>query len=195
MVVIGVVFVVAVALKVTSKDETKSDGGVTTADQRVANSETAEYVSDFSVVCEKGSVSNAADYGKPYRIAAFHTGNQDDDWDEITLDHRASYWADRHALSSINVVACLTRKTGSEVKSGTCVYQSAGKDVSVDHYAVEYEIELHQAKTGDAIESLGTVRGPANFCPFIASFDRGSPKIYAAPDDAALEAKLEKFVG
>jgi hypothetical protein len=192
-VVIGLVVVLASAGKVMRKEDTASDGGAVSQGERATNAETADYIDDFDVVCGDGSVSNAATYGEPYRIVAFHQGPTADNWHQMTLDDRTPYYADRHALSSINVVACLSHKTGSEVKTGTCEIETAGKKVEMDHYAVEYDVDLREAQTGQSVENLGTVSGPATRCPFIAFFDRDSQKIYGDPDTEELEAKLAKF--
>jgi hypothetical protein len=191
--VIGLLVVFAFAGNVLRKKDTASDGEVGNRD-RAANAETADYILDFDVVCGDGSVSNAATYREPYRVVAFNEGPTDDDWHQLTLDHRASYYADTDAMSSINVVACLSRKPGSEVKSGTCEVETAGKRVEMDHYAVEYDVELREALTGRSIERLGTVSGPATRCPFIAFFDRDSQRIYGDPDAEELDAKLAEFV-
>jgi hypothetical protein len=190
--VLAFLFVDAFGGKMLGSD---SGGGVVSESERMANTKTAKFVADFEVVCGRGSVSNAADFRKPYRIAAFFEGSRPDSWSQVTLDRKATYAADENALSSINVVACLSRKSGTEVKSGTCQFEGNGKDdnVDVDHYAVQYEVELREAKTGKTIENLGTVSGPADHCPFLAFFDRNHPKVYGDPDAGALEEKLENF--
>jgi hypothetical protein len=167
------------------EDEPVSD------EQRQANAKTATSASDFDIVCKNGSVSNAGAYTKPYNSVAFNEGKREGSWESTTLEGARG----SSDLESINVVACLTRVEGSEVKSGTCEFDSGGEEISVDHYAVEYDIELHEAKTGKSIKNLGTVNGPADSCPFLAFFDSESPRLYGAPDGAALNQKLEEFEG
>jgi hypothetical protein len=188
--VLGVLFGAVFGAKILRSG---SGAGVVSESERMANAKTATFVADFDVVCGKGSVSNAAEFHKPYRIAAFFEGVRPDDWSQLSLDSKATYAAHEGALSSINVVACLSRKPGTEVKSGSCQFESGGDDVDVDRYAVQYEVELREAKTGKTIGNLGAVNGPADHCPFLAFFDRNHPKIFSDPDAAALEAKLGKF--
>ncbi|WP_319445994.1 MULTISPECIES: hypothetical protein [unclassified Mycobacterium] len=173
---------------------TSSDGDNVTARERLANASTAESNSDFKVVCGRGSVSNAAAYRKPYKIVVFNRGSRADDWSEFTLDYKAKYRADPGDTSSINVVACMSMMTGSEVKSRSCDYDSSRGPVTIDHYAVEYDVELREAKTGESIKKLGTVSGRTDGCPVVTTIDPNSPKVYGSPDIGALEAKLADFV-
>jgi hypothetical protein len=167
-----------------------SHDGPVPDEQRASNAKIAAVTSDFDVVCSRGSVTNAAVYAKPYKIIAFHQAAGPARWQAITLDPRARYVADPNALSAINVVACLSRKPGTEVRSGRCDFESGGVRVSVDRYAVEYTIDLHEAKTGMPIKSLGTVKSAVTDCPMI---DLGSSKLYEMPDTAAVEEKLAAF--
>ncbi|MGA5462204.1 hypothetical protein [Mycobacterium sp. NPDC050041] len=184
--VVVVVVVVLGLLVVRSGSDEVSD------EQRLANATTATDASDFNVVCEDGSVSNAAAYRKPYTIAAFRqtTGliGRDVIWTGVTLE--GSYAADDAKWSEINAVACVSRVAGSEVKSGTCEFDDG--EVA-DHYAVEYEITVHEAKSGRAVENLGTVNGPATDCPFMATVESDDPRIYGSPDPAAVDAELAEF--
>lgn len=162
----------------------------------------ASSLSDFDVVCDRGSISNAATYGKPYKIAAFAPQVRPspmsqvsrDHWTQLTLDARADYRASADDFQSANVVACLTQKPGSEVKSRSCDFKTdAGENVTVNYYAVQYNIELREAKTGKHIEELGAVDGPAARCPFLLWVKTRDPKMYAEPDPAAVDAKLAEF--
>lgn len=161
-------------------------------EQRAANATTATDVSDFDVVCGEGSVSNAAAYQEPYTIVAFRqtTGlfGGDDTWTGVTLE--GSYAADDEKWSAINAVACVSRVDGTEVKSGTCEFDDG--EVA-DHYAVDYEITVHEAKSGRVVENLGTVNGPATDCPFMATVESDDPRVYGSPDAAAVDAKLAEF--
>ncbi|OBA63094.1 hypothetical protein A5647_06210 [Mycobacterium sp. 1100029.7] len=162
----------------------------------------ASALSDFDVVCDRGSISNAASYGKPYKIVAFAPDVRPspmsqvshDHWTELTPGPRADYRANANEFQAANVVACLTQKAGTEVKSRSCDFKTdAGDNVTVDYYAVQYNIELREAKTGKHIEDLGTVDGPAARCPFLLWVNKRDHKMYAEPDDAAVEAKLAEF--
>jgi hypothetical protein len=162
----------------------------------------AASLSDFDVVCDGGSITNAATYGKPYKIAAFAPDDEPNPmreltsahWRDVTLDSRADYRVNPDDFQSTNVVACLTRKPGTEVKSRTCNMRTdSGEHVDVDYYAVQYDIELREARTGKRIEQLGTVDGPAASCPFFVWFKKRDPKTYAEPGPAAVNAKLAEF--
>ncbi|WP_124712333.1 hypothetical protein [Mycolicibacterium nivoides] len=153
----------------------------------------ASSASDFSYVCENDRISNSAEYGKPYNVVAFFKGLGI--VDEIWLPVAADKWTTSDQFSEINVVACLDRKKGSEVKSASCVDDDDGDHVTVDYYSVEYEVTFREAKTGTVIKSGGTVPGTAGSCPFIATYDRGSRKMYARPDEDAVQAKLGAFAG
>ena len=64
-------------------------------------------------------------------------------------------------FQSANVVACLSHKPGTEVKSLTCNFETdAGEHVTVDYYSVQCDIELREARTGKHIEQLGAVDVP-----------------------------------
>jgi hypothetical protein len=158
--------------------------------------------SDFDVVCDGGSISNAATYQKPYKIAAFAQYDEPNPmrelasvrWSEVTLDSRADYRVSPNDFQSVNVVACLTRKPGTEAKSLTCDFKvDDGEHVTVDYYAVQYGIELREARTGKHIEQLGPVDGSADSCPFLVWVKKRDPKMYAEPDPAAVNAKLAEF--
>ncbi|ORX02560.1 hypothetical protein AWC29_19620 [Mycobacterium triplex] len=163
----------------------------------------AASLTDFDAVCDGGSISNAATYGKPYKIAAFAPYDEPDPmreitnthWREVTLDSRADYRASPDDFGSTNVVACLTRKSGTEAKSRTCDFKTdSGEHVNVDYYAVRYDMELREARTGKRIEQLGTVDASAVSCPMFVWVNKRDRRAYAEPDDAAVEAKLAEFV-
>lgn len=162
----------------------------------------ATSVTSFNVVCDRGSISNAAAYGKPYKILAFAANDEPDPmnqmlnihWSDVALDSRADYRVNPADFQSANVVACLTRKPGTEVKSRTCDLKTdSGERVAVDYYAVQYDVELREARTGKRIAHLGTVDGPVTGCPFLVWVNKREPKVYASPDTAALDAELADF--
>lgn len=162
----------------------------------------ATSVMSFDVVCDRGSISNAAAYARPYKILAFAAIEEPDPmnelsnthWNEVTLDSRADYAVSPNDFQSANVVACLTRKPGSEVKSRTCDLKTdSGERVAVDYYSAQYDVELREARTGRRIEQLGTVDGRVTGCPFLVWVNKREPKAYARPDAAALDAELAEF--
>lgn len=164
--------------------------------------EQATSVSSFDVVCDHGSIGNAAAYGKPYKIVAFAPDEEPNPmnqlsnthWSEVTLDSRADYRVNPEDFRSANVVACLTRKPGTEAKSLSCDLKTdAGEHVTVEYYSSQYNIELREARTGKRIEQLGAVNGPATGCPFLVWINKREPKLYAGPDAAEVDAKLAGF--
>ncbi|MUL66335.1 hypothetical protein BOO86_17820 [Mycobacterium sp. CBMA 234] len=156
---------------------------------------TATSADNFNAVCNNGSVSNAADYQKPYKIVAFYESVVlMSKWAKVSmLDREATYSGADLPPSSINVVACLSRQTATEKKEGTCEYESGGDKDRVSRYSVEYDLELREAKTGKRIKSLGSVSGPSTRCPIMATYRSSSLKIYGDPDKDQLDAKLKEF--
>ncbi|MGV0780425.1 hypothetical protein [Mycolicibacterium sp. XJ775] len=151
----------------------------------------AQSASDFSQVCDNDHITNAAEYAKPYNAVAYFKGLGL--IDEIWLSASDSAMSDD--FSKINVVACLERKRGSEVKSVQCVDDDDGNKIKVDYYSVEYEITFREARTGKVIKSGETVPGTADRCTQLISYERGSRKAYARPDNDAVQAKLDAFAG
>jgi len=96
-------------------------------------------------------------------------------------------------VAAVNVVACLTRQKGSEVKSGSCEFDSRGSKVTAEHYSVKWNVQLREAKTGKKITNLEPVNGPAASCPLFGTFDPKDPKIYADPDKILLADELARF--
>ncbi len=142
-----------------------------------------------------------ATYQKPYKIAVFLRDEPNalsrfssDYWSELTLDSHADYRVNRDDFQSANVVACLSRKSGTEVKSLTCDMEAdPGEHVAVDFYAVQYNIELREARTGKRIEQLEAVNGPVARCPVLAWVNKRDQKAYAEPDRAVVDARLAEF--
>lgn len=189
--VIGVAAVVALGLLVAGSG---GDGEprIVSDEERAANVRRAQFIVEFADVCEAGAISNAADFEKPYRVVAFTERYDGGEYSELTMYGAPDFVVqDSFAVSSVNVVACFTRKRGTEVRSGSCEFDSGNE---VPRFAVEYDMVVHEAKSGKVIEDLGTVRGPANDCPMLALFNKGSPKIYGSPDKDEVIEKLAGFV-
>lgn len=158
--------------------------------------------SSFDVVCDRGSISNAAQFGKPYKIAAFGpddrrmplTQQSSDPWTQLTLDPGADYAAAASDFRSVNVVACLSHKPGTAVKTRDCTVETkAGEQVTFGYYAVQYSIELREARTGKHLDQLPAVDGPAQSCPFLLWVNTHERKMYAQPDLAAIGAELAEY--
>jgi hypothetical protein len=157
--------------------------------KREANAITADSSSDLDAVCDTGSITNAAAFEKPYKIAAFTKSAGRTSWSSATLKYDAPYRADYDEFASVNVVVCLEEDESAQVKTTTCEY----KDTALDYYATKYTATAYEAKTGKSIKELGTVNGPATKCPMFASYNKNDPKIIASPDDGALDALLSEF--
>lgn len=171
-----------------------ADRADVTDDERIANARVAQLPQNFDTVCEDGSVSNAAPLRKPYTIVAFEQGAGFVDWSSMSMRGDAPFAAGDD-VTEINVVACVTRKPGTQIKQGACDIESGGEHLTVDRFSVDYTVELREARTGRFLADLGTVPGPSDRCPFISFLDGKSPKIFGAADTAAVEAKLSEFAG
>lgn len=165
-----------------------------TDEERADNARVARSATDFAIVCQAGSVSNAGPFEKPYTIMAFEQGAGFVPWESMSFSGYARFRAGDD-VTAIDVVACVGRVPGTEIKQGSCDIDSGGEQLTVDRYSVDYTVQVRQARTGKLIADLGTVPGPSDRCPFISLFDGESPKIYGAPDTAAVEAKLSEFAG
>ena len=186
----------------SKSDKSQSNSSDSSSDQdkpstKESNAITAKYVTEFEVVCNDGSVTNAAASAKPYIISAFYNNNATSDsesWSQLSVGYGESYKVDLDKPEAVNVVACLKEKSGTAAKSKTCEFESRtdGK-VSIDYYSVEYDLTYYEAKTGKKIKAGTTVNGPANTCPGFAAFSKTDPKIYAKPDETALETQLKAF--
>ena len=178
-------------------DENKSDESDEAADEdklRAANAKTASSMTDLKAVCEIGSVTNAADLQKPYKVAAFSKEDTARDyWSQVSLKYDAPYYVKYDEYAKVNAVVCLTEDSDARVKAKTCDFKSGGENVSIDLYATKYEAVAYEAKSGKKIEELGTVSGPASRCPSFVSYDKSDPKIIAKPDSDALDALVAKF--
>lgn len=168
-------------------------------DGRGGNRE-ASSLASFEVVCDHGSISNAAMLSKPYKIAAFGPNVQPmpltrkGALTQLTLDPGADYTTTPDAFRSVNVVACLTQKPGTSGKARACAVDTKeGEHVTFDYYSVQYNIEVREARTGKRIEQLPAVNGSASSCPFLLWVDTYDRIMYAAPDLTAVEAELAEF--
>lgn len=178
-----------------SRTNSPSDsGGSSTKLDPKANAVTAKYLSDFEVVCDGGSVTNAAAATKPYKIVSFSSRTpQNDRWSSMSLGFDQPYYVDSKAVDSVSVVACLKMAEGSTTKSKTCEFESGGNKVNIDFYATQYDLTYYEAKTGKALAKGEPINGPATTCPFFTSYDKNDPKIYADPDENAVELVHAKF--
>ena len=197
LIIAGVV--VAIAMSGNKSDNKNTNDNNTTNQQdddalRSANAETANSLSDFDVVCDNGSISNAAAYEKPYKVTAFASNSTTRSASTVSLPFGADYNADYKDYAATNIVACLAEKEGSAVKSKTCDFKSGGETVKLDFYALKYALTLREAKTGKLIKELGEVNGPATTCPFFVSYSKDDPKYYARPDSDAVGMAIEKFI-
>lgn len=174
-------------------DEKKEDPAEEEAKRRAANAKTAASNLDLSAVCDDGSITNAAEFKAPYKVAAFSKSSDRDSWSSIFLKYDAPYTAEYSQYETVNVVACITEKADAAVKSKTCEFKSGSETIKIDYFATTYEIAVHEAKSGKKIKDLGTVSAPATTCPSFVSYNKNDPKIIAKPDTAAVDAAILKF--
>lgn len=190
---IAVLVLVRSAVK-SGESNTNTSSTAKPSSNAKTNAVTAKYSSDFDVVCEGGSVVNAPAAAKPYKIVSFNTTSpKNDRWSSMSVGYGEPYYVDSDAISTVGVVACLDMVKGSETKAKTCEFQSSGQNVVIDYYAVQYNLTYYEAKTGKALAKGETINGPATTCPFFTSYDKSDPKIYADPDDNAVELVHAKF--
>lgn len=161
---------------------------------RAANAKTAAYMSDLNAVCEVGSISNAAEFTKPYKVAAFSKANDDRSWATVSLKYDAAYNVKYDEFEKVNAVVCLDEKKDAAVKSTTCEFKSGGETIKIDYYATSYIATLYEAKSGKKVKELGSVSAPASRCPMFASYNKEDPKLIAKPDSAAVDALVAKFI-
>lgn len=162
------------------------------------NAETAKYSSDFEAVCQGGSISNAASFAKgtkPYKVFAFfnNSAGYSDNWTTVYLSSQQSSTANSDNVTEANVVACLAEKKGTAAKSQTCEFESGGEKVTLDYYSLKYALEFREAKTGKVLGTGSDINGPATKCPSFVSYDKNDPKVYADPDEDAVQAAVKAF--
>lgn len=191
--IVAAVLLVSSATK-TAKDIDNNNSSDTKVSSASTKAVTAKYDSDFDIVCQGGSVTNAPTAVKPYKILTFANNSKDkESWSSVSAGYGESYYADSDSVESVGVVACLDMVKGSEAKTKTCDFESAGKVTTLDLYAVKYSLTYYEAKTGKVLSKGETVNGPATKCPYFVSYDKSDPKIYADPDKNAVELLHAQF--
>lgn len=215
MLIVGIViaiFVVIIATAATfmlkSSNNTAEEGSASDSQAAGApeensnlnemNAVTATYITELDAVCKGGSISNAAQFTaaeKPYKVTAFSFNEAAvyERWSPVTLSSR-TVPSSTDEVGEVSVVVCVQEKKGTAAKSTTCSYESSGENTSIDYYALQYEVEFREAKTGKSLGKGADVNGPAVRCPMFASYDRSNPRLYADPDRAALEEVVRTFV-
>ncbi|GAB08315.1 hypothetical protein GOARA_008_00150 [Gordonia araii NBRC 100433] len=163
---------------------------------------TASSASGFDEVCQGGSISNAAEFGAPYRPVAFVHRSSDVGHAGIGSFSGRDTWRKLHLGSAsdlppsqLNTVACLTELKQARSKTQTCTFTQSGSEVQVDYFSTRYQVAVYEAKTGRKAKDLGEVSGSADSCPFLASFDRNDRRIVASPDAQPLQTLLAGFTG
>ncbi len=205
--VFGAVCVIAIGAYLVSSllpgnDQKAADSKNTASQQdsdeklRQANAVTATSLSNLNAPCQVGSVTNAAEFTKPYKVAAFSKTTSARSWTNVSLDSKADYSVKYNEYEKVSVVACVKEKEGAAVKSSTCDFKSGDKTTSLDYYATKYEVSVYEAKSGKKIKDLGEVSAPApaSRCPIFTMYNKSDPKLIAAPDSNALNALVAAFV-
>ncbi|HMS93137.1 MAG TPA: hypothetical protein PKD28_01995 [Candidatus Saccharibacteria bacterium] len=183
--------------KDSSKNSSKTEKKDEASDEklRAANAKTATSLTQFNAVCDTGSISNAAEFTAPYKVAAFSKSEEARSWTSVSLAYNADYNTKYDDYTSANVVVCVEEKPGTAVKANTCEMTLSGETKQIDYYATKYTATAYEAKSGKKVADLGEINGPATTCPYFASIsDRNNPKLYASPDSAAVDAAIVKFI-
>lgn len=163
------------------------------------NAVVADDASDFDVVCEGGSVSNAPDLDsaqKPYKVAIF--SKDPGPAEAYYLNSSAGYDKPFYVsydgdVTQVPAVACLEVVDGSEQKELDCEYEKSGQTVTVAYYSLKYELTFRSAKDGKKVGESTEVNAPATSCPFGISYDSETMRGYAKVDDAAVAAAVTAF--
>lgn len=204
VVLLGVIAAVAIAMLLKGANKTPANSPTSNTSQTSSdsldsnNATTAKYSSDYEAVCHGGSITNAATFTKavkPYKAYAFSHTSADygDTWSSVTLSSKDPSTASLDNITEANVVACLAEKSGTATKSQTCQFESGGTNVTLDYYSLKYTLEFREAKTGKLVGTGTDVNGPATKCPTFVSYDKSNPKIYADPDENAVQAAVVSF--
>lgn len=183
--------------KDSTKDSSKTEKKEEANDEklRAANAKTASSLNQFNAVCDTGSISNAAEFAAPYKVAAFSKSEDSRSWSSISLAYNADYNTKYDDYASANVVVCVEEKPGAAVKANTCEMKMSGETMKIDYYATTYKATAYEAKSGKKVKDLGEIGGPATTCPYFASVsDRNDPKLTARPDSDAVDAAIVKFI-
>lgn len=182
--------------KKTSSNDTTSSQQNDDEKLREANAVTATSMAKLGTPCQVGSVTNAAAFAKPYKVAAFSKTSIDRSWSNVSLDSTADYSVKLSDYEQVNVVVCLEEKEDATVKSSVCDFKSGDKVTSIDYYATKYDATAYEAKSGKKIKELGEVSAPApaSRCPIFTMYDKNDPKLIAKPDSDTLNALVAKFV-
>lgn len=163
------------------------------------NAIVAAKASDFDVVCEGGTVSNALDFKaapKPYKVVIFTKYAERGDY--YSFNSSAGYEQPFNVTydsdyAQIAAVACLDSIKGSEKKELDCEYQKDGQPVTVAYYSQKFKLTFRNAKDGKAIGQSSEINGPATRCPVFLSYDSATMSAYASEDDNAVAAAINKL--
>lgn len=196
--VVLVLLLALILLSLGKKDDSPkaTPSGSSTSDSRDDKSFSATNLGDLDKVCEGGVATNTTAYSSgpsPHPIVLFTPSNVNADSlveESVTFKDR-TWRADSSNVDAAQLVGCFKRtSTGTSKK---CDFRSGGQPVSVDYLSATYELTIREAKTG---KSLGTkeVNGPNLTCPFVSTYNKADPKIYASPDDGLTEAAVREFV-
>lgn len=95
-------------------------------------------------------------------------------------------------LAAISVVACLA-VTSTEATGQTCEYEGDdGGVITLDHVDAVYELVLHEAATGEEIDSAEIEVAAADVeCPIVTSIDDGQTEMTPSADPADVQAAIE----
>jgi hypothetical protein len=190
-----------------STEETQEDRGQTAADTPAdATTDTAtpgekveaKTLDDYKAACSTGGmVTNATAYGgaSPHPIVVFEKGS-DDKFAQSLVSFKDTTWsAVASKVTGGQLVACIARKAGSEVKLKDCPITDSVTKVTADvaFHSSKYTVDVYEALTGKKVTSFEN-SSIATTCPTNAVYNKADPKIYAVFDQVALEASLKTVV-
>jgi len=186
----GVIFALSLLFGGFSKVNT---GGIKSD---TLSAKTAESIADYAALCDRGKITNAADFGtKPHKIVPFQSSAlSEENYTESIMSFKDKTWeAESSDLTGVQLVACMKR-TSPTVSKKCDLINDKKQNVSIDYYSVTYQLTVYEAKTGKSRLSA-TVPGPADKCPYSVLYNPNDPKIYADPDKASFESAITPLMG
>ena len=203
IVVILAIIGIAAASMSSNKSGSSNNGGssntpaASDSDSSSGGSEvTATSLSDFEKACDGNKIVNAADASSasPKPVVLY----EESDISEGQFNTSGVYiedktWrADSENFAKTVYVGCLTKKS-TKATGKKCDFKRAEENVSIEQYSVVYNLAIYEAKTGKKVADK-EISGPVGDCPFVASYNREDPKLFADPDEGSVAAALKPFV-
>lgn len=158
----------------------------------------AKALDDYKAACSKGGmVTNATVYGgdPPHPVVVFEKGS-DEKFAQSLISFKDTTWsAVASKVAGGQLVTCIARKSGTEVKLKNCPITDSVTKVTADvaFHSSKYTVDLYEASTGKMVNSFEN-SSISTACPTNAVYNKADPKIYAVFDQVALETSLSPYV-